>query len=283
MRSTLAFVLTGFLVTGPLLSDEVLTIPSGTAIYGELDETVTSRKKETTVGDIVRARVWRNVVVNGHTVIKAGEPMLLKVSVAKPAKIAGRKGQLELEAISTRTINGDEILLDGGYDKSGKGRKALSITLFAVVAWPLIFIKGKQAELPTGTVFDGVIQADTPVTIASDEVAAVKVRLGGFGPSLTLDPLYDEMDESGKSPDLPVAMELCDAGPLETAAVVTVNGKDVPHLPLELGETTQEGECSASRAIVNLKRVGEHFVKGINRFEVEAGGARAEIVLDVEL
>ncbi|PJA41279.1 MAG: hypothetical protein CO182_06940, partial [Lysobacterales bacterium CG_4_9_14_3_um_filter_62_6] len=49
------------------------------------------------------------------------------------------------------SADGAEVLLDGGYDKSGKGNRALTWTLFAVVAIPLIFIKGKQAVLDPGT------------------------------------------------------------------------------------------------------------------------------------
>ncbi len=283
MKQTIALVLALLLLPAQMLVGQTMTIPSGTSIYGELDETVSSKKKETTVGDIVRARVWRNVVVDGKTVIKAGEPMLLKVSVAQPSKIAGRKGKLELEAVSTRTIDGAEILLDGGYDKSGKGRKALSVTLFALVAWPLIFIKGKQAVLETGTVFDGVIQADTEFAIGDDSQSPVKVRLGGFGTSLDLEPLYDEMDEEGKSPDLPIQMTLCDGDALESASVVTINEKKIPTIDVALGAVTEEGDCLTSRAVVNLKEIGEHFTKGINRFEIEAGGETEEVVLDVEL
>jgi hypothetical protein len=137
-------------------------IPTGTPVYGELDQQVVSKKKKFNVGDIVRAHAWRNVVVNGRVVIKAGAPMVLRVKHLKTAKIAGIKGDLDLEAISVRAADGSDIMLDGGYDKSGKGRKVLSITLFALVAWPLIFIKGKAARLPAGTVFDSAVQACVP-------------------------------------------------------------------------------------------------------------------------
>ena len=36
----------------------------------------------------------------------------------------------------------------------GANHTALAVTLCALVAWPLIFIKGKKAELPPGTIFD---------------------------------------------------------------------------------------------------------------------------------
>ena len=125
-------------------------VPAGTSVLAELDQQVISKKRKFNVGDIVRAHVWRNVVVDGKTVIKAGAPLTVRISHLKTAKVAGIKGDLELEAVSVRGIDNSEILLDGGYDKSGKGRKALSITMFALVAWPLIFIKGKNAQLGCG-------------------------------------------------------------------------------------------------------------------------------------
>ena len=111
---------------------EVATESDGsTKIYCELDQRVTSKKKETSLGQLVRARVWRNVVVDGQTVIEAGSPMVVRVSAIKGARVAGRKGSITLEAVTTRAEDGQEVMLDGGYDRSGKGKMGLSLTLFA--------------------------------------------------------------------------------------------------------------------------------------------------------
>src|SRR6185436_11686262 len=152
------------LLPGALWARDI-AVPAGTTFYGETEERVTSRvKKEgTEVGDVVKAHVWRDVTVDGQVVIKAGTPMLVRVSGVKKAKLAGIKGQLELEAVSTKAVDGDDVLLDGGYDKSGHGRKALSISLAAAVAWPLIFIHGKAAVLDPGTVFDCTVESAATV------------------------------------------------------------------------------------------------------------------------
>ena len=64
---------------------------------------------------------------------------------------------------------------------------------------------------------------------------------------------------------------------------VFVNGQEIKSFPIQLGERTMDGECELVDGNVDLERLGKHFRKGINRFEVEVGGDRAEIVLDVEL
>jgi hypothetical protein len=262
-------------------ADTLLTLSAGTYVYAELDEQVTSRKKDTAVGDIVRARVWRDVVVEGRTAIRAGTPVAVRVSSVKPAKMAGRKGEVFLDAISTTAVDGSAILLDGGYDKSGKGKKALAWSLFALVAWPLVFLKGKQAVLDPGTVFDSSVQADSPVTLEGER-AGFALKLSGGGPTLEASVLYDDMDPEAKQEMLPLSLKACGSS-LEGAAVVSVNEHAIPPIPLQLVGSVKQADCVEGRATVNLKLLAKHFTKGINRFEVGAQGLRTEIILEIEL
>ena len=96
------------------LTAEIARVPVGTTIYCELDQRVTSKKKLTSVGDLIRARVWQDVQANGRIVIRAGTPMFVRVSQLQGARVAGRKGSLELEAFSVPAVDGSEILLQGG-------------------------------------------------------------------------------------------------------------------------------------------------------------------------
>ena len=268
------------LYSGTVIAQGV-KIPVGTTVYGELDQSVTSKKRKTAVGDIIRSHVWRDVLVDGHIVVKAGAPMVLRVSHAKSAGVAGRKGSLELEAVSVRAVDDSDILLDGGYDKSGKSRIGLSIALFAVVAWPLIFLKGKQATLEAGTVFDCTVQSDSDVIVERTGPTPIRIRLSA-GEALAVEVLYDEVDPEGKDKALPVIIRSRDAT-VDVAAVVTVNGQDIDPLPLSLQESYQEGESTVVKGTIDLEKLGTHLRKGINRFEVEVSGKRAEIILDVEL
>ena len=258
---------------------ESILLPAGTPIYGELDEQVVSKKKKTAVGQIVRAHVWRNVVLDKQVVIRAGAAMVVRVSHVKSAKVAGVKGDLELEAVSARAVDGTEVLLDGGYDHSGKGRKALSITLFLLVAWPLIFIKGKNVVAEPGTIFDCSVQADSLVSV--EGMQPIHVRLGD-GKSLVVEPLYDEMDPEGKDKVLPLSLR-AKGSEISAACVATINGEEVESIPLSLEAQEEDGDYTLVRGTIELKKLAKHFRKGINRFEVEVADARAEVILDVEL
>ncbi|MCH7482280.1 MAG: hypothetical protein IIC31_05555 [Chloroflexi bacterium] len=90
--------------------------------------------------------------------------------------------------------------------------------------------------------------------------------------------LYDE----GKDENLPIELRVCKAE-LDDASVVSVNGIKIEPIPVELGERSIEGDCVTVQASVLLKKLGKHFVKGINRFEIEMAGKTVEVILEVEL
>lgn len=281
-RKLVALLAVAFISNPSLLAARTLRVHAGTPVYGELDERVTSRTKKdrTSVGDLVQAHVWRDVIVDGRAAIPAGAPMMLRVAEVKKSKLAGIRGKIRLEALSITMPDGSDIPLSGGYDKSGHGRKALSITLAAVVAWPLIFIKGKHAILEPGTVFDARIR--TTMSITSEQSERRPIRLSG-GPSFEVVVLYDAMDAQGKSKKLPVRLEACDGASPAGARVVSVNDGSIEPLPLQVGSLRDEDGCTLADATINLKQLGKHFTRGINRFEMEADGQRDEVILDIEL
>jgi len=142
---------------------ETIVIPRDTLIYAQLQDDVTSKKKETNVGDVIRAQVWRDVVIDGEVVVERGAEMLLEVSYVKKARMLGRKGKLQLRALSVRAVDGSEIPLEGSYYQTGKGRKAATGTLAVAVAWPFVFLHGKHAVVPEGTVFTALVDHDAKV------------------------------------------------------------------------------------------------------------------------
>jgi hypothetical protein len=54
---------------------------------------------------LVQGRVWRNVVVDGETVVRAGTPMVLRISDISKRRIAGRGGDVEIRAVSVTAVN----------------------------------------------------------------------------------------------------------------------------------------------------------------------------------
>jgi hypothetical protein len=255
-----------------------LTIPSGTKLYGELEQQITSNEKEFSVGQTVEGRVWRNVTVSGQTVIAAGAPMVLKISSITKRKIAGRGGDVKVQAISVTAVDGTEINLDGGYDKSAGNRIALAASLSALVLWPLIFIRGKEAVLDIGTVFDASVPANTNIAVADDRPHTIRIA---HQSNLSVDVLYDEVEEKSKA--LPMKVTICEQAWVGTVTITQVNEKDIPSLPLEIGAPSADGPCNAAHATVGMKELSSHFTKGINRFTVSAGSEKAEVILDVEM
>jgi hypothetical protein len=265
-----------------------MTVPLGTKIYCEMGQRVVSKKKEFQVGDKVRVHVWRDVVVDGEVVIPRGSPIDAQVSMLKTSKVAGVKGKLEISANSVRLSDGREIPLSGGYGKQGKSRMALSITLFALVAWPLIFIKGSKAELEPGTLFDAY--TDQQFLVAVERRAAIpKLNLAGLVDSaLEVEVLYQELEGKEKVEALPMRIKVCGEIPASGFLVDRVNGLPIDQpMRLNTGAFEPDGECQSARATVALKPLVKQFRKGINRFDVCYGGGEervaAEVVLDIQV
>jgi len=259
------------------MADQIV-LPAGTVVYVETQERVSSKKGDTFEGDLIEAIVWRDVRANRNVVIEAGTPVVVKVSKLKRAKMAGVKGQIELRAFSATSKDGTLVPLIGGYDKSGRGRMGLSITLGVLFIVPIL-IKGKQAVLEPGTVFDAQIQANTELQIASTPRRVIHI---GGGPNLTVEVLYDEIPEEGNVKVLPLRLELCgEKG--DIASIVAVNEKEIEAIPVHLAQTKREGNCLSALGNVDLKQIGEHFTRGINRFNVKFGDQVTEVILEIEL
>ncbi len=259
-------------------SAQTVTIPAGTKVMGELDQQVTSNPKRFEVGDVVRGHVWRNVVVDGHTVIAAGAPMMLRVSDITKRKIAGRGGDVEIRAVSVTAVDGTEIFLDGGYDKQASHRTALSASLSALVFWPAIFIRGKEAVLEPGTIFDAAIPANTRVAVSSDRPRAIRLTRPS---DLSAEVLYDQVDEKARK--LPVQVTLCDRGWSDDVRVTAVNDADISPIAFEVDGRVQEGACHIATGGIDLKALTAHFRRGINTFSVETSGETVEVILDIEM
>src|SRR5690606_28060746 len=252
-------------------SAQTVTIPAGTKVMGELDQQVTSNPKKFEVGDLVRGSVWRNVVVDGHVVIAAGTPMMLRVSDISKRRIAGRGGDVEIRAVSVTAVDGTEIFLDGGYDRQASHRTALSASLSALVFWPAIFIRGKEAVLEPGTIFDATVPANTRVTVGN---RPRPIRLAAAS-DLSAEVLYERIEEKARV--LPVRVTLC-ARPWKDVNVAAVNNVPVPPITFEADAVDQQGTCHVATGGIDLKALTQHFRRGINTFMLASGTETSEVI-----
>ena len=245
-----------------------LTIPRGTVVFGELDERITSNEKKFRVGYPVDSHVWKDVIVDGHTVIPAGTPIVMRISKLSDSNVGGRGGSLRIMAVSVKATDGTEISLSGGYDQAGNDRYGLARGL-SYILWPTAFLPGRRAVLDQGTVFDASIPANTRITIPEGALPTLKLTQKT---DLTVDVVYDEIDD--KEGTLPLALTLCNRDFTREANVTAVNESAVRPILVAIVVGKRGDPCHEFRGRVNLESLREHFNPGINRFSVSMGGAK---------
>jgi hypothetical protein len=259
-----------------VLSADVV-IPRGTVVFGELDEQITSSARKFRVGYPVDGHVWKDVVVNGHTVIRAGTPLVLRISRLDGSRTGGVGGALQIVAVSVKAIDGTDISLTGGYDQAGGDRSGLSRAL-STVLWPSAFLPGGKAVLDVGTVFDASIPSDTRISLPSDALPTLKLTAQ---PDLRVEIVYDEIDQNEGT--LPLALTLCNRNFTREANVTAVNDVAVRPILVAINVGKRGEPCHEFRGRVNLESLRKHFNPGINRFSVAMSGAEGSVVLNVEM
>ena len=254
-----------------------LIIPRGTVVFGETDERITSNERKFRVGYPVDGHVWKDVVVDGHTVIPAGTPLVLRISKLADNGVGGRGGTVGIMAVSVKAVDGTEISLHGGYDQSGGDRYGLARGL-SYLLWPAAFLPGRRAVLDAGTVFDASIPADTRITLPDE--ALPTLRLSDV-PDLTVDIIYDEIDQ--REGTLPLALTLCNTEFTREAGITSVNGAKVRSILVTIISSRRGEPCHEFTGRVNLEALRKEFRPGINRFTVTMGERQADVVLNVEI
>lgn len=288
LRVFVSFLVTYSLVLAPVAYAADVVIPDGTTVYLVTLETVVGKKHETAVGDFVRARVWRDVVVDGQIVIKGGTTATIQVASISNRKMFGVKGKMSMSAVETTSVDGQTVYLAGGYKKEGKSRMGLSLGVGLLLLWPVLFVPGKAAELPAGTVMDSFTSGSVDITIADSKKPRRKINLGSIMSGFSVEVLYDMLMEVEKPKyfDFLITTDL-DAPSEFTIDVI--NNANVKPLKLKVlsVETDEDNEEKSVRANVEIKKLAKQFKKGINTFEVSYvdGSERVaeEIILDIEM
>ena len=282
-----SFFVTLSLVIAPVVYAAEAVIPDGTTVYLSTMQTVIGKKHETAVGDIVRARVWRDVVVDGQIVIKGGTAATVQVSSISSRKIFGIKGKMSLAAIQTSCVDGQTVYLTGGYNKEGKSRVGWSLGL-SLLVWPALFLPGKAAELPTGTVMDSFTSGAMTVSIQGKDKPRATIDLRSIMTGFSVEVLYDLLMEV-KKPKYFDFLITTDLDAPSEFSIDVINNAEIKPIELEVlsVETDEENEERSIRANVEIKKLAKQFKKGINTFEIsyDDGGDRVaeEVILDVEM
>jgi len=261
-----------------------IQLPTNTRVYVETSEDLIAKGDQVKQGQLVRSSVWRDVVVDGRVLIFAGTPVIAKVDYVKKRQIAGVKGQMKIGAYETESVDGQTIQLSGGYHKDGKSRMALSITLGVLFILP-IFIPGKAAELPAGTVFDAYVERNWHIDVGNTPGART-VDLSFLGAEIEAELLYDKLEEQEK----PKYFEFEIAVPASSSrkfVIDRINSEAIDPLKLKNISETVEGNTAVVNAQIKIKTLVKKFAKGINSIEISSLGngdrVSAKLIINIEI
>jgi hypothetical protein len=278
MRQTLVFVLACslLLATASAWSATVF-LPRDTIIYGQLDERITSNARKYRIGFEPYGSVWRDVKVNGITVIEAGTPIELRITRLSPRGIGGRGASIEISAISVEVIGGETVNLRGGYGDRTRDRTTLNRALSAIF-WPASFIPGRRAALEKGMVFDMVVPTDTYIEVPDDVIPTINLQQpSALGVSVQYDAFNADSEE------LPLEIRLCDHDWTNDIVIDSVNDKSIRPIAISIRSRLYFDNCDIAQSYVNIEALSEHFGHGLNRFTVTLGDLTQEILLNIEL
>jgi len=252
-----------------------------------IDQVVSSKRGEAEVGQMVPCRVWRDVVVDAIVAIKADTLASCRIDKIRHRNIGGFEGRLSIAGVSATTVDGQSVLLQGGYNKEGSGRKAVVWTVGLLLVWPALFVPGGAAELPPGTVFDvSTVNTVSLSTAKSQRVGPPRLDLSGLTTSFAAEILLDEFLAEEKPDVLKIKITSDESLPSELV-IDNVNGKPVAPLVLSLGPPVESGGVKSTIAETRIKPLAKFFQKGINRFEVTSLSADSreavEVILDVQM
>jgi hypothetical protein len=259
-------------------------LPTSTRVYVATKEDLIAKGDRVRQGQSVRAEVWRDVVVGGHVLIAAGTPVIAKVDQVKQRQIAGVKGTMTIGAYETESIDGQSIQLSGGYHKEGKSRMALSITLGVLFILP-IFIPGKAAELPAGTVFDAYIDRNWQID-TGESAQTRKVDLSYIGAEVSAELLYEKFEEAEKPKYFEFQISV-PQGVSSNFVIDRVNSETIDPIKLKsISEVIEDDELVVN-AQVKIKTLLKKFAKGINTIEIANtdGDERVstKLIIDIEI
>jgi len=253
-------------------------------VYISTTEGLIGKRDQVQEGQSVRAQVWRDVIVNGHVLIAAGAPVMARVDTIKYRNIAGVKGKMTVGAYETESVDGQAIQLSGGYHKDGKSRMALSITLGVLFILP-IFIPGKAAELPEGTVFDANVDRNWDIDVRA-ATSIQKVDLSNFGADIEAELIYENLESEEK----PKYFEFLITVPVDaqrTFVIDRVNSEEIKPLKLKVQSEKMEDDEAIVTAQIKIKTLIKKFKKGINTIEISNTGTdervSTKLTVDIEI
>ena len=144
-------------------------LSAGTRIPLAMTETISSDRKggrKVNVGDLVNLKVKADVTdIDGNILVEQGTLVTGTISKSDKRKAAGTKGKLSFNVEFVKSIDGQSVPVNLNYSSDGKSKTGVAVGAAAVVALPLLLIKGKPAVIQQGQTFNALVVGDKKIKL----------------------------------------------------------------------------------------------------------------------
>tara|TARA_B100000989_G_C19490858_1_gene449732 strand:+ start:569 stop:1273 length:705 start_codon:yes stop_codon:yes gene_type:complete len=148
---------------------ETVLLTAGTRIPVVMTETISSDKKggrKVETGEVIALRVQADVSdIDGNVLVKQGTMVNGTITQSVKRKAAGTKGKLSFSVDFIKSVDGQSVPVNLKFDFAGKSKTGVAVAAGAVVAAPLLLIKGKPAIIKEGQVFNALVVGDKKIKI----------------------------------------------------------------------------------------------------------------------
>tara|TARA_B100000161_G_C33514051_1_gene397839 strand:+ start:374 stop:1078 length:705 start_codon:yes stop_codon:yes gene_type:complete len=148
---------------------ETVLLTAGTRIPVVMTETISSDKKggrKVETGEVISLRVQADVTdIDGNVLVKQGTLVNGTITQSVKRKAAGTKGKLSFSVDFIKSVDGQSVPVNLKFDFAGKSKTGVAVAAGAVVAAPLLLIKGKPAVIKEGQVFNALVVGDKKIKI----------------------------------------------------------------------------------------------------------------------
>lgn len=132
-----------------------IVISNSTQVPLELSEELSSQTGH--VGQSVRLRLMKDILINNQIVATAGSPAYGEITYLKKSGAVGKNGEISIQVKTLSAVDGTLINITGSKSVSGKEHQAASIVLTILCCLLFLIMKGDKAVLPVGTPVDATV------------------------------------------------------------------------------------------------------------------------------
>ena len=147
----------------------VAMLLGGTSVPLRMNETISSDKKggrKVSTGEVITLTVHQDISdMDGNVLIKQGTQVNGTITNSVKRKAAGTKGKLSFMVSSIRAADNQSVPVNFKYEFEGKSKTGVAVAAGAIIAAPLLLIKGKPAIVEAGTIFQALVSTDRKINL----------------------------------------------------------------------------------------------------------------------